>query len=82
MEQNSNPIMNTTTITCNKDYGKGTCGGEITFWDRPSDWKAFPKCAKHAAEAQTEFERINRTYGVTSDVPPAGFDPTACGEEW
>ncbi len=82
MEQNSNPIMNTTTITCNKDYGKGTCGGEITFWDRPSDWKTFPKCAKHAAEAQTEFERINRTYGVTSDIAPDWIDPTFAGERW
>ena len=32
----------TTTITCNKDYGEGTCEGKITFWDRPSDWKTFP----------------------------------------
>ena len=82
MEQNSNPIMNTTTITCNKDYGKGTCGGEITFWDRPSDWKTFPKCAKHAAEAVKEFERINRTYGVTSDIAPDWIDPTFAGERW
>ena len=46
----------TTTITCNKDYGEGTCEGKITFWDRPSDWKTFPKCSKHYAEAVKEFE--------------------------
>jgi len=72
----------TTTITCNKDYGEGTCEGEITFWDRPSDWKAFPKCSKHYAEAVKEFERINRTYGVTSDIAPDWFDESACGEDW
>ena len=69
-------------VKCNKDYGEGTCEGEITMWDRPSDWKTFPKCAKHLAEAVQEFERINRTYGVTSDVPPPDFDPLACGERW
>lgn len=69
-------------LRCNRDLDDGKCRGEVGFWTRPSDWTAWPYCSKHAAEAQTEFERIDRLYGVTSDVPPAGFDPTACGEEW
>ncbi len=69
------------TLTCNKDYGQGTCEGEITVWTRPSDWKGFHKCSKHLAEAISEHERIVRTYGL-GDAPPVGFDPTFCGERW
>jgi hypothetical protein len=70
------------TITCNNDYGKGTCQGKITTWTRPSDLKSFPKCAKHHDEAVTEFDRINQTYGLTSDVAPDWIDPSYAGEQW
>jgi hypothetical protein len=71
-----------TTLTCNKQHrppqhgehqhgehqhGEVTCAGEVTYWTRPSDFKSFPKCAKHHGEAVTEFDRITDTYGVTSD---------------
>jgi hypothetical protein len=69
------------TLICNKTH-TNECGGEVTYWTRPSDSKSFPKCAKHHEKAVTEFERIDRTYGITSNVPPAGFDPLACGEVW
>ena len=70
-----------TDITCNKAH-TGECEGDVTGWLRPSDYSVWPKCSKHHAEAQAEFDRINKAYGVTSSVPPAGFDPTACGEVW
>jgi hypothetical protein len=86
----------TTALICNKDrppqhgehqhgehqHGEVTCAGEVTYWTRPSDFKSFPKCAKHHDEATTEFDRINRTYGVTSDVAPQWIDPSYAGEQW
>jgi len=67
-------------LTCNR--AGPDCEGEIGVWLRPSDYNTWPKCAYHLALATKEHERIERTYGVTSDVPPAGFDPGACGEVW
>jgi len=58
------------------------CEGEVTGWLRPSDWSVWPKCAYHLAEAQSEYDRLVRVYGVGSDVPPPWFDPSACGEVW
>jgi hypothetical protein len=69
------------TLICNKTH-TNECEGEVTGWLRPSDWAVWPKCAHHLALAIVEHERIERTYGVTSDVPPVGFDPSACGEVW
>ena len=67
-------------LVCNR---RGSdCEGEVTGWLRPSDWSVWPKCAHHLALAVVEHERIERTYGVTSDVSPVGFDPSACGEVW
>ena len=60
-------------VKCNKDYGEGTCEGEITMWDRPSDWKTFPKCAKHLAEAVQEFERIDQRGGVLGGATDEHF---------
>ena len=72
--------MSTEVVTCNK--AGPDCEGEVTGWLRPSDWSVWPKCAHHLALAVVEHERIERTYGVTSDVSPVGFDPSACGEVW
>ena len=72
--------MSTEVMTCNK--AGPDCEGDVTYWLRPSDYSSWPKCPHHLALATKEHERIERTYGVTSDVPPAGFDPTACGEVW
>ncbi len=66
---------------CNKTH-TGDCEGEVVFWLRPSDRTSWPKCERHADEAAAEFERINETYGVTSDVAPDWIDPTYCGEVW
>jgi len=66
--------------TCNK--AGPDCEGDVTYWLRPSDYSSWPKCAYHYNEAAHEFDRVNRLYGVTSDVAPAGFDPGACGEVW
>jgi|TARA_B100001105_G_scaffold236278_1_gene211992 hypothetical protein len=81
-----------TDLICNKQqrppqhgeqqHGEDTCAGEVTYWTRPSDFKSFPKCAKHHGEAVTEFDRINQTYGLTSDVAPDWIDPTYAGEQW
>ena len=70
-----------TVLTCNKESNI-PCIGEVTYWVRPSDFKSFPKCAKHHDEAVTEFDRINDTYGVTSDVAPQWIDPSYAGEQW
>ena len=67
-------------LKCNK--ASPDCEGEVGYWLRPSDYSTWPKCAYHNALATKEHARIERTYGVTSDVAPAGFDPTACGEVW
>jgi len=68
-------------LTCS-DARKGGCKGEVTQWLRPSDWTSWPKCETHLDEAQAEFERIEATYGVTSDVAPAWFDPADAGESF
>ena len=67
-------------LTCNK--AGPDCEGGIHLWDRPSDGAVWPKCSYHYNEAVHEFARIDSLYGVTSDVSPAGFDPTDCGEVW
>ena len=69
------------TLICNKTH-TNKCEGAVNWWCRPSDNKSFPKCSTPHREAVTECERVNRTYGVTSDVAPSWIDPTYCGEVW
>ena len=65
---------------CNK--AGPDCEGPVTYWTRPSDYSSWLKCAHHQDQANGLFDRVNRTYGVTSDVAPGWIDPSVCGEVW
>lgn len=42
----------------------------------------YPRCDAHWDKRLKKQQEINERYAPTSDVPPAGFDPTYAGESW
>lgn len=63
-----------------QDAHRGRCCGPVALRERPTDWKAFPRCDHHAEDWYAELERIQRAYG--SPTPPADFDSAYAGERW
>lgn len=61
--------------------GPGECEGAVEYRTTPdrTDLKAFPRCEAHFTRRMASVER---NLELTSDVPPAWFDPAAAGESW
>jgi hypothetical protein len=68
-------------IECLDDHGDGTCRGEIDYR------MALSGTDHHWDRRLVEQERIDRTYGPDSDVPPSWFKAglggtNEYGERW
>lgn len=61
--------------------GPGGCAGPVEYHTTPDrrDGKAFARCTAHFEKRMTSVER---NLELTSDVPPAWFDPGYAGESW
>ena len=65
------------------DSFKGECDGPVGYRDALSGTgKRFPRCDRHWGARLVEQDRIERTYGVTSDVAPSWIDESYAGETW
>jgi hypothetical protein len=63
--------------------GPDDCEGAVEFRMPVSGTgRSFPRCEHHWDKRLDEQERIERTYAVSSSVPPEGFDEADIGERW
>lgn len=59
------------------------CRGPIEYrFAMSSTGVSFPRCDKHFDRALKDYERVNETYGVNSDVAPSWIDEAEIGERW
>lgn len=61
--------------------GPEGCAGPVEYRTTPdrSDGKAWPRCEAHF---DRRMASVARNLELTSDVPPAWFDPAYAGESW
>jgi hypothetical protein len=67
---------------CLDEY-KGGCSGEVELrMPLSGTGVPFPRCDRHWDERLVEQDRINVTYGPSSDVAPGWIDESYAGERW
>lgn len=67
-------------LICNKAGSKKSpCAGDVQYWYRPSDGKMFPKCERHAEEANETYRHAQE---LMSPTPARWFDEAYAGERW
>lgn len=60
--------------------GPEGCQGEVEYrMPLSPSGRAFPRCDRHWS---ARLDKEENSIPWRSDVPPAWFDPEACGERW
>lgn len=65
----------------NNDPMVPDCQGGVDYHAVPGG-NAYPRCDKHWGMRMKSYEESDLERYADSDVPPAWFDPEACGERW
>ncbi len=65
------------------DQDRSPCTGATEYrYPLSGTGRPFPRCDGHWEKRLELQEQINERYAPTSDVPPAGVDPTYANERW